>query len=168
MDDWGSLVEDRIRKAMEEERWSTLPGVGKPLEALLGDDNPLTPDDLRLTFKLLKDNGLAPEWIMLGQELDEKRAQIMTNVQRGLIAYQGALADAERILDADKNRERRRRIELTWETALASFRKVIEQYNREVTRYNLKVPRGITHKLYLDLQREIDRLHGQVLKEGRL
>lgn len=162
MDDWGSLVEDRIRKAMEEERWSTLPGAGKPLKMLLGDDNPMTPDDLRLTFKLLKDNGLAPEWIMLGQELDEKRAQILINVKRGLVAYQGAVADAERIPDVDKNAERRHKIETTWETALVSFQKVVEQYNREVTRYNLKVPRGITHKLYLDLGHEIDRLNGQV------
>jgi hypothetical protein len=160
MDDWGSLVEDQIRKAMEEERWSTLPGAGKPLKLLLGDDNPHTPDDLKLAYKLLKDNKLAPEWIMLGQELDEKRQQILNNMRQGVNAYQGALADAGRIDDIEKQQARRQQVEATWQTALSSFRRVTEQFNKDVARYNLKAPRGVSQKIYLELEREITRLLG--------
>ena len=66
MSDWGSYIDRQIRKAMEDGEFDNLPGEGKPLN-IEEDEN--TPDAMRLAFKILKDNDLAPAWIMQGKDL---------------------------------------------------------------------------------------------------
>jgi len=51
------IADDRIRAAQEEGLFDNLPGKGKPLD--LEDDNNV-PEDLRLTFKILKNAGCLP------------------------------------------------------------------------------------------------------------
>jgi hypothetical protein len=155
MADWNWLAEKRIRKAIEEGYFSNLPGTGKPL---LLDDDSLTPAHLRLAYKILRDNGLAPEWMLMGQELDRQQAHFLANVRRGVRAYLGALGDAGRIADPERAAERCRRIDAAWQTACATFREVAVGLNRQITTYNLKVPSGIPHKPYLDFQREINQM----------
>jgi len=52
-----NLAENRIRAAQDEGFFSNLPGQGKPLH--LEDDSGV-PEDLRLTFKILKNAGCLP------------------------------------------------------------------------------------------------------------
>jgi hypothetical protein len=160
MADWDWLAEKRIRKAIEEGYLSDLPGAGKPLPL---EDDSLTPAHLRLAYKILRDNGLAPEWMLMGQELDRRRAHFLANVHRGVRAYQGALGDAGRMADPKRAAERCQRIHAAWQTAHATFCEVAHGLNRQITTYNLKVPSGIPHKPYLDLQREIN----QMLEHGK-
>lgn len=155
MTDWEWLADKRIRKAMDDGQMSNLSGEGKPLEI---EDDSNTPAHLRLAYKILRDNGLAPEWMMIGQELDEQRARLLTNVRKGVRAYQGALGDAGRIGDPERASERRRRIDAAWQTAQQTFHEAAAGFNRQITDYNLKVPSGISHKPYLDIEREINRL----------
>src|SRR5215471_2352808 len=51
------LVEDRIQKAQEEGAFDNLSGKGKPLKL---DDDCGVPEDLRLTFKVLKNANCLP------------------------------------------------------------------------------------------------------------
>jgi|FLYN01.1.fsa_nt_gi hypothetical protein len=157
MADWKWLAEKRIREAIEDGHMSHLAGEGKPLQL---DDDPNTPQDLKLAYKILRDNGLAPEWMMMGRELDEQRARLLANVRRGVRAYQGALGDAGRIADPLRSAERRQRIDAAWQTARDTFCEAAAGFNRQVTSYNLKVPTGISHKPYLDIEREINRMLG--------
>ena len=152
MPDWSWLAEKRIREAMEDGQMSNLNGEGKRLQL---DEDPHTPDDLRLAYKILRDNGLAPEWMLMGKELDEQRARLLANVRKGVRAYQGALGDARRMANAA---ERTSRIDAAWQTAQQTFREAAATFNRQIASYNLKVPRGIPHKPYLDIEREIQRL----------
>ena len=48
------LVEERIQKAQEDGLFDNLPGKGKPLNL---DDDSSIPEDLRLTFKVVKRAG---------------------------------------------------------------------------------------------------------------
>jgi hypothetical protein len=57
MDFLSKIVEERIRKAQEEGRFDNLPGKGKPLKL---DDDSSVPDDLRLTYKVLKNSNCLP------------------------------------------------------------------------------------------------------------
>ncbi|HOQ09600.1 MAG TPA: DUF1992 domain-containing protein [Syntrophomonadaceae bacterium] len=61
------LVENQILKAQEEGKFDNLPGAGKPLKL---EENPFEPADMRMVFKILKDNDCAPRWIELGKEID--------------------------------------------------------------------------------------------------
>jgi hypothetical protein len=155
MADWDWLAEKRIRKAIETGQMSNLSGAGKPL--LLEDDSN-TPAHLRLAYRILRDNGLAPEWMLLGKELEVHQVRLVSNVRRGVRAYQGALADASRLADPERAAERHRRIDAAWQRACATFHDAARSINRQITAYNLKVPSGIAHKPYLDMEREIHQL----------
>lgn len=159
MIEWDSLAEEEIRRAMQQGQMANLPGEGKPLQL---EDDPHTPPHLRLAYKLLRDNGLAPAWMLLGQELDEKRARLLANVCRGVRAYQGALGDAGRITDPARAAEHRHRADTAWQTAHKTFRDAAAGFNRQITSYNLKVPPGVAHKPYLDIEREISQMLGRV------
>src|SRR5262249_43904360 len=85
------IVEERIQKAREEGVFDNLPGKGKPL--ILEDDSSI-PDDLRLTFKILKNSNCLPIEM-------ENRKEIF-NLRQLLNAT----------IDADTRRELRRELNL--------------------------------------------------------
>lgn len=61
-----SIVEKRIREAMEQGKFDNLPGHGKPLA--LEDDRHI-PEDMRLAHKILKNAGCVPKEIELNCEV---------------------------------------------------------------------------------------------------
>ncbi|NLB89196.1 MAG: DUF1992 domain-containing protein, partial [Syntrophomonadaceae bacterium] len=61
------LVEEQIQKAFQRGDFDNLEGAGKPLNLY---ENPYEPPELRMVFKILKDNNFAPYWIELGKEID--------------------------------------------------------------------------------------------------
>ena len=61
------LVEEQIRKAQERGDFNRLKGAGKPLDLY---ENPYEPPELRMAFKILKENDFAPYWIELGKEIE--------------------------------------------------------------------------------------------------
>ncbi len=61
------LVEEQIQKALRRGDFDNLEGQGRPLDL---QENPFEPPELRMTFKILKNNDFAPFWIELGKEID--------------------------------------------------------------------------------------------------
>ncbi len=70
---WTSLVEQRLQRAMAAGSFDGLPGQGKPLPPL---DEGRTPPELRLAHSLLRAHDLAPEWVMLGQDVEARIARL--------------------------------------------------------------------------------------------
>jgi DnaJ-like protein len=66
MDFLQGLVEERIKKAQAEGLFDNLPGKGKPLNL---DDDSSVPDDLRMTFKILKNANCLPLEMELRKEI---------------------------------------------------------------------------------------------------
>src|SRR4051812_3594008 len=64
--DWRGLVEQRIQEGIEKGLFDNLRGAGKPLDL---DDDMFVPEDLRMAFRLLRSNGLAPLWVELNKEI---------------------------------------------------------------------------------------------------
>ena len=60
------LAEERIQKAQEEGAFDNLPGKGKPLNF---DDDSTIPEDLRLTFKVLRNAHCLPIEMELRREI---------------------------------------------------------------------------------------------------
>lgn len=125
-----SLIDEQIRDAMRKGEFDDLPGAGKPLKL---DDDAHTPDSLRMAHKILRDNDLAPDWMVQGRELDAQRDKLV--------------ADAKRLARAKPG-----------SAALAVLQDAAKQYNRQVLSYNLKVPRGVVHKRHFDLEQELAKL----------
>jgi DnaJ family protein C protein 28 len=143
------LMDEIIRDAMRNGRFDNLPGEGKPLEV---EDDSSVPAHLRMAHKLLKDNDLAPDWIMQGQAIDAEREQWRRQARRELRAYRGALADAGRSPSPEISRSR---VQTRWEQTRAELAAQAEALNRQILSYNLKVPPGVTHKPQLDVSREL-------------
>ncbi len=83
------IVEERIQKAQEEGVFDNLPGKGKPLK--LEDDSAI-PEDLRLTYKILKNSNCLPIELELRKKIFSLRQlldaaidpEIRRNIRRDL------------------------------------------------------------------------------------
>jgi len=60
------LIESRIREAQRKGEFDNLPGAGEPLDI---EDLGRVPEDLRLSYKMLKNAGYAPPEIQLKKDI---------------------------------------------------------------------------------------------------
>src|SRR5215475_14576001 len=63
---FGRIAETRIREAIAQGDFESLPGAGKPLNL---DDYFATPEDLRMAFSILKNANCAPAEVELLKEI---------------------------------------------------------------------------------------------------
>lgn len=68
---WRDVIEEQIRAAQERGDFDNLPGAGKPLQI---DENPYA-GDRALAFHLLQQNGLLPQELDIGHEVDVDQAR---------------------------------------------------------------------------------------------
>jgi hypothetical protein len=61
-----TLAESKIREAIDHGDFATLPGYGHPLEL---EDLSHVPPELRMAYKVLKNNGFVPEEMALQKEI---------------------------------------------------------------------------------------------------
>lgn len=134
---WESAVDRAIRKAMEEGEFKDLPGEGKPLDI---NDDPNTPADLQLAYKIMRDNGIAPDWVAQGRELEAKQT-----------GWRARLKAAHTTHNLSGNTA-------GWEAARAKLGEELVKLNREILSYNLKLPPAVAHRPLMDMKREVGRL----------
>jgi hypothetical protein len=138
VDRWQSFIDRMLEEAHRNGDFSNLLGAGKPLKL----DDLSTPEHLRMAYKILRDNDLAPEWMLVGKELEERRALLLHDLQRAASKYH----EATRV---------RLNAERTWKRAQMLFRQGAQAITG--SSYNLKLPPGIAHKTQLDIEGEISR-----------
>lgn len=131
--DWGSLVERKIQEAMQAGEFDSLPGEGRKLE---WDDDSLVDRSWLVAFKLLKNAGLAPEWIEAAKGI------------RGEIEVARRRLDAARRDDSAEGR--------SWMLELEQFQDRMGEINRKIDRLNLKVPVVGLQMIRLEIGREIE------------
>jgi DnaJ homolog subfamily C member 28 len=140
--DWQTLIDNKVRESIGDGDISHLPGAGKPLN--LGDD-PYTPNDMRVAFKIMKDYNIAPDWVMVGKILEQTEEKLRKQIEIRATRYQHQRANGLRkgfILEEIK-------IENSWKIYIEEFTDHINRYNKEVLLYNLNVPKNIPHKQIL-------------------
>jgi len=142
---WTKLVEDQIREAMARGEFANLPGAGKPLDLA---ENPYTPEELRLAYKILKDSGYAPLWIELHKEIEAD------------IAAADCLAENYRQLAASESPA---------ETALAYLRATYAQrlakINEKIKHFNLLVPIARLQKPLFVVEDEEEKLTQHLVEQ---
>lgn len=63
---WRGLVEQRILEGIERGAFDNLAGAGKPQNL---EEDAMVPEDMRMAYRLLRSNGLAPLWVQLNREI---------------------------------------------------------------------------------------------------
>jgi hypothetical protein len=126
-----SLVERRIREAMEDGSWDDLPFRGQRIP--LGDDS--LAGERAPGFRLLRNAGLAPPWIEADKE-----------ARRRLAERDGLLASARGAgrLGADWRRRR--------------LREIVEAANAAIATLNAEAPSDRQHRRPLDPAAELAAL----------
>ena len=135
MDKWQRRVDRELDKIQDAAK--NHPGAGKPLN-LNNDVN--VPHELRLAYKILAENDLAPDWIITGKALENKEAALQKAILRAAKDFtQGRFANGDAV----------------WQSQLRKFRNDVDKHNSEVLSYNLKVPQGIKHRRMFDLDKAV-------------
>lgn len=83
-----------LKEVIGDGNTAHLHGAGKPLD-LSALDDPNTPNEWRLAYKVMRDNDAAPRWIVMGQELRQLREQIRRVLAHFARDYQARLREAQ-------------------------------------------------------------------------
>ena len=132
-----AVIDQQIQDAINAGKFTNLPGAGKPLK--LDNENPNDP--FRMAHKILKDNDLAPDWIMDGKELEAMLVKMRKALRKAAQVYRQGGVQAE----------------TRWGQARRTVVEAAVVYNRKLLSYNLKAPPGVAHRLALDVERELTK-----------
>jgi DnaJ family protein C protein 28 len=137
---WTKLVEDQIKEAMARGEFANLPGAGKPLDLA---ENPHTPEELRLAYKILKDSGHAPLWIELHKEIEAD------------IAAADRLVENYRRLAANGDP-----VEASLAHLRDTYAQCLAKINEKIKSFNLLVPIAWLQKPLFVVEEEVEKLEG--------
>ena len=146
MNRWESLIDQKIREAMEQGEFDNLSGKGAPIDL---SENPFEDPDWRTAHRLLRNAGFAPSWIEESKDIDAEFSAARTNLARVWIVLQNARGN-----EFEKSAEAR------WRKSLELFRTQAAQLNRRIAAWNLKVPGAGFQRKMIDGEREIARIRG--------
>src|SRR2546429_3427845 len=121
---WESLVDKKIREAMERGEFDDLEGKGEPLDTSV---NPFEDPELRLAHRILRNAGFAPSWIEERRDLDSE----FENARRRLSSVWSVLQNAIGTVHEPGTQVR-------WQKALILFREETAELNRRIKAWNVK------------------------------
>ena len=146
MNRWESLIDQKIREAMERGEFDNLSGKGAPIDL---SENPFEDPDWRTAHRLLRNAGFAPSWIEESKDIDAELEVARTNLARVWIVLQNARGN-----EFEKSAEAR------WGKSLKAFRAQAAQLNRRIAAWNLTIPAAGLQRKMIDGEREIARIRG--------
>lgn len=154
------ISERRIQEAIDAGEFSNLDGEGKPLKH---EDNPFVPADMRAAFKVLSNSGYAPDWMVVGQQIEEELARLRHDADRHFTQLRSSLKE----LGSDPYAIRRLRQEVArlraqHKRASARHRAAIEEINRKISLFNHTTPITSLLKVPLSLNIEMERYEDRV------
>ena len=144
MKHWESLIDQKIREAMEQGEFDDLPGKGKPVDTSV---NPFEDPELRLAHRMLRNAGFAPSWIEERKDIDAEFENARQQLSRAWTVRQNALGT-----DNESGAQAR------WEKALTSFREQAGELNQRIVKWNLKVPAAGFQRSLIDIEKEVGRV----------
>jgi DnaJ family protein C protein 28 len=142
------LVEEQIRKAQERGDFDHLEGAGKPLNLY---ENPYEPVELRMAFKILKENDFAPYWIELGKEIDAALDKLQQEIK-----YFKRYTE---LFWADKHDARAKQRYQSKKVYFYDERKRdLEKIDKKILDYNLHCPTFRQGRPNLDIAKEMEQI----------
>jgi hypothetical protein len=148
-----NAIERQIREAMDRGEFDAPRAKGKPVDL---NENPFTPQEWRLAYKVLKDAGLAPDWIeqdkAIRREMDALSLWIVQQAQwhRKQFARMKKLTPRKMIAECERLLGIRER---TCET----YRQRASALNRLIDTFNLQAPSARLHHARILIQDQVDQ-----------
>ena len=137
-----SLMEKKLREAIENGEFDDLPGKGEAIDLR---ENPFEDPDLRVVHRLLRNAGFAPAWIAERKDIDAEFEAARTKLLRAWALFgRGAEAPS----DAE------------WARAVKEFREKVAELNQRTRIYNLKAPATVFHRKHIDADKIIETIVG--------
>jgi len=146
MKGWESLIDQKIRQAMEQGEFDDLSGTGQPIDL---SENPFEDPEWRLAHRMLRNAGFAPAWIEERKDIDAELAAERTTLSRVWKVRQNALGT-----------QHSSSAEARWQKALADFRGKASELNQRIDLWNLKAPAVGFHRRRIDIDLEVERITG--------
>lgn len=146
------LIDEILKDAIERGDFSNLPGEGKPFKL---EDESHIPEHLRIAHRILRDNDLAPDWIMDGNEIVELTDRTLRDIRAAVRRYRRDLKAAALSMQPNINCQK---VEDAWALRLAELHEQSATVNKLVLTYNLKVPLGVQHKMMINLEQVIAKV----------
>ena len=144
MKHWESLIDQKIREAMEQGEFDDLPGKGEPLDTSV---NPFEDPEMRLAHRMLRNAGFAPSWIEERKDIDSEFEIARKELARVLMVLRNA-----------RGTEKESGARIRWEKSLSSFRRQAAGLNRRIVAWNLKVPAAGFQRRLIDTEKEISEV----------
>jgi len=141
---WESLIDQKIREAMEQGEFDDLPGKGKPIDT---SENPFEDPELRLAHRMLRNAGFAPSWIEERKDIDAEFENARQQLSRARSVLQNALGT-----------DNQTGAQVRWEKALTSLREQAGELNQRIVKWNLKVPAAGFQRSLIDIEKEVSRV----------
>ncbi|MCB0063315.1 MAG: DUF1992 domain-containing protein [Caldilineaceae bacterium] len=147
--EWNDLISHRIEEAIRNGAFDNLRNKGKPLPQ---EYNPHVPEDRRMANDLLKNNGLAPQWISdrasMLHVIDNFRTKLRTVAMGYHTAWHAESTDVIK----------RQQIRAQWATQLETWQEEIRLLNRRIEVVNLQQPIARLEIFKLLLDEELKRV----------
>lgn len=141
-----SWLDQQIQALIGDGNVAHLPNAGRKFD--WSKENPHTPEELRLAYKIMRDANVVPEWIALGAELEAQHAAIERLARRAQQDYQARRSEADRRGSSLLQRE----AEARRTAALQRLNDQITEYNRRLMTFNLTRPAQIPQRVPLTLE----------------
>ncbi|XP_066139791.1 dnaJ homolog subfamily C member 28 isoform X2 [Euwallacea fornicatus] len=136
------LVEDLIQESISKGEFNNLKNFGKPLPEHT-NKNPYVDFVTHKLNEVLIDNGFTPEWILLQKEI-RKEAALLRKQLFAARQYFGPYP-----LTVEDN--------IDWSEKVYEFKKVVDQINMKIAKFNLVVPILNKQMLLICLEKEAQR-----------
>lgn len=144
MNHWESLIDQKIREAMEQGEFDDLPGKGKPVDT---SANPFEDPEMRMAHRMLRNAGFAPSWIEERKDIDSEFEIARKELSRVWTVRQNTLGTHHESAAG-----------IRWEKALAAFREQAAELNRRIIAWNLKVPAAGFQRRLIEAEKEINEV----------
>ncbi|GAB4264207.1 MAG: hypothetical protein Kow0080_03170 [Candidatus Promineifilaceae bacterium] len=144
--DWQDLIENLIADGKEKGLFDNLKGAGKPLNY---QKNPYAPE-MEFAHTLLKENDMAPVWIMARKQILAEIAELRDNIAAAWSAHVHAFQHVAE--------EQKGKLIVSWDDACLSWLTQIARLNRRIDDYNLKRPIERLELFKLTLESELKRI----------
>jgi hypothetical protein len=155
------IAERRIQDAMKAGEFDNLPGMGQPLKDL--EDNPFVPDDMRAALKVLHNSGYAPDWIVLGGQIDADIERMRNTADMHFAHLRRRMQEVGSDPYAVKRlRKEMDRLKAEHRRAAAVHEQMLDSINRKIMTFNQIVPIASLMRIPLSRAKEIEKFEDRV------